>query len=149
MSWESTETKRPCPCGKSTFTIVDRSDDWGRFESHWKMDCPDCRNRYSLYTYGYYRSGLYQEAHRWIDKEKYDEAQKLEEESKKTQKVAVALSVERQLPVLMELFDTKSKKAIWETLNKHIKPFKSLGTFYQHIKGKEKYEYIKELFYFW
>lgn len=148
MSWDSTETKRPCPCGKGTFTIVDRSDDWGRSESHWKMDCPDCRKRYSLYTYGFYRSGLYEECHRWINKGKYDEARKLQEESKRTQKIAVELSVERHLSALMTLFDAMSKKAIWETLSKHIKPFKSLGTFYQHTKGKEKYEYLKELFYF-
>lgn len=148
MSWDSTETKRPCPCGRGTYTIVDRSDDWSRFESHWKMDCLDCKENYSLHTYGYYHSGLYEEGHRWVEKGTYDEAQKLQKESKRIQNIAVDLSVDRCLPAFMDLFDAKSKKAIWERLSQYIKPFKSLGTFYQHTKGKEKYEYLKELFCF-
>lgn len=49
MSWETvSETKRPCPCGKGTYTITKRCDDWNRYEEYWVMDCLQCKENYKL-----------------------------------------------------------------------------------------------------
>ncbi len=146
MSWESNETKKPCPCGAGTYTVIDRSDDWGRFETSWRMDCPICSNTYSLYTYDYYNSGLREQGHKWVQTEIYDRSIELKRRAKATKEAAVCLSKERYLPVLEEVFRKSSKKAIWQALNANIKWYKSLGTFYKHTKNQEKREYLSELF---
>lgn len=146
MSWESNETKKPCPCGAGTYTVINRSDDWGRFETSWKMDCPICSKKYSLYTYDYYRSGLREQGHKWIEKEIYDKALDLTTKANAAKKDALRLAKERYLPVLEKKFSKSSKKEIWEELNANIKWYKSLGTFYKHTKGQEKRQYLSELF---
>ena len=77
MSWDSTETQKSCPCGTGTYTVIDRSDDWGRFETNWRMDCPICSKKYSLYTYAYYNSGIQEQRHKWVETTIYNEAMKL------------------------------------------------------------------------
>lgn len=49
MSWETvSESSMPCPCGKGTYIITISSDDWGRSEEHWIMECPFCKENYTL-----------------------------------------------------------------------------------------------------
>lgn len=146
MSWESTETQKPCPCGNSTYTVIDRSDDWGRFETNWRMDCPICSKKYSLYTYDYYNSGLHAQSHKWVETEIYTKSMELKRKAEAAKKEAVRLAKERYLSVLEEIFRKSSKKAIWQVLNENIKWYKSLGTFYKHTKNQEKREYLGELF---
>lgn len=146
MSWESNETEKPCPCGKSTYTVIDRSDDWGRYETHWRMDCPICEKTYSLYVYDYYRSGLPEQGHKWVEKGIYDQSMELEGRSKAAKNQAVRMAEDRYLPVLVDMFSNSSKKSIWQALSANIKWYKSLGTFYKHTKNKEKEEFLSELF---
>lgn len=146
MSWDSTEAQKICPCGASTYTVIDRSDDWGRFETSWRMDCQICSEKYSLYTYDYYNSGLHGQGHRWVKTTIYNESVKLSEKAVAAKSDAIRLAKERYLPVLEEVFREGSKKAIWQVLNKNIKWYKSLGTFYKHTKNQEKREYLAELF---
>ena len=146
MSWDSTETQKSCPCGTGTYTVIDRSDDWGRFETNWRMDCPICSKKYSLYTYAYYNSGLREQGHKWVETTIYNEAMKLNKMAKDTKRKAVLLAKERYLPVLEEMFRKSSKKAIWKALSENIKWYKSLGTFYKHTKNQDKREYLGELF---
>ena len=77
MSRDSTETQKSCPCGTGTYTVIDRSDDWRRFETNWRMDCPICSKKYSLYTYAYYNSGIQEQRHKWVETTIYNEAMKL------------------------------------------------------------------------
>lgn len=49
MSWEKmSEKKERCPCGNSTYSIITESDDWGRLDESWVMNCPSCQKDYFL-----------------------------------------------------------------------------------------------------
>ena len=146
MSWESAETKHTCPCENGTYTVIDSSNDWGQYELAWKMDCPECKKNYSLYTYSYYRSGLHNQGHRWIKTAVYEQAMELQNDARDSKDKAVDLARERYFNTLIERFSTSSKKAIWEVLQQNIRWYKSLGTFYKHTKGQEKHEYLGDLF---
>lgn len=50
MSWETTTTEHPCPCGKGKIVVTERSDDWGRSERHETMNCEHCDERYVYAT---------------------------------------------------------------------------------------------------
>jgi hypothetical protein len=146
MSWEYSETKHACPCGHGTYTETTGSNDWGQSSSGWKMDCPSCELNYALYTYEYYRHGMRSEGHRWIKKQSYDKAMELQNKAEQLKIRAVALARSRYLDALVTQFENSSKKAVWEVLHANIKWYKNVGTFYQHTKGKNKREYLAELF---
>jgi hypothetical protein len=146
MSWEYSEAKHACPCGHGTYTETTGSNDWGQSSSGWKMDCPSCKLNYALYTYEYYRHGMRSEGYRWISKQSYDKAMELLSKVERLKNRAVTLASSRYFDTLVTQFENSSKKAVWEVLHANIKSFKSLGTFYQHTKGKNKREYLAELF---
>lgn len=146
MSWEYSEATHVCPCGKGTYTEITGSNDWGQSSSAWKMDCPSCKLNYALYTYEYYRHGMRSGGHRWIKKQSYDKAMELLNQAEQLKDRAVTLARSRHLDALVAQFENSSKKAVWEALHANIKSYKSLGTFYQHTKGKNKREYLAELF---
>ncbi len=146
MSWEYFETKHTCPCGNGTYTETTGSNDWGQNSSGWRMDCPSCKLNYTLYTYEYYRHGMRSEGYRWIKKPSYDKAMELLNKAERLKDRAISLAKSKYLDVLATQFENSSKKAVWEVLHANIKWYKSLGTFYQHTKGKNKREYLAELF---
>lgn len=146
MSWEYFERKHACPCGNGTYTETTGSNDWGQNSSAWRMDCPSCKLNYALYTYNYYRHGVNSEGHRWVKKQSYDKAMELQHKAKELKDRAIALAKNRYLGAWVARFENSSKKAVWEILHANIKWYKSLGTFYQHTKGKNKTEYLSELF---
>jgi len=146
MSWEYSETKHACPCGKGTFTETVGGNDWGQRSSAWKMDCPSCKLNFALHTYECFRHGMRSEGHRWIKRQSYDIAMELLDKAKHLKDRAVKLARCRYLNTLVAQFADSSKKAVWEALHTNIKWYKSLGTFYQHTKGKNKREYLAELF---
>lgn len=86
------------------------------------------------------------EGYRWIKKQSYDKAMELLNKAKHLKDRAVTLARSRYLDTLVAQFEDSSKKAVWEALHANIKWYKSLGTFYQHTKGKNKREYLAELF---
>ena len=86
------------------------------------------------------------EGHRWIKKQSYDKATELLNKAKHLKDRAVKLARSRYLNTLVAQFENSSKKAVWEALHANIKWYKSLGTFYQHTKGKSKREYLAEIF---
>lgn len=86
------------------------------------------------------------EGHRWIKKQNYDKAMDLLNKAKHLKDRAVTLARTKYLDALVAQFESSSKKAVWESLHANIKWYKSLGTFYQHTKGKNKREYLGELF---
>lgn len=146
MSWEYFESIVACPCGKGTYTETFGSNDWGQTSISWDMDCPLCKANYALYTYSYYKNGMRSKGNRWIEKSKYDKAIKMLNEAKNIKLRAINTAKNKYLDALVTQFENSSKKAIWETLRTNINWYKSLGTFYQHTKGKEKREYLGELF---
>lgn len=86
------------------------------------------------------------EGHRWIKKQSYDKAMKLLNQAEQLKARAVTLARSRYLDALVAQFENSSKKAMWEALHANIKSYESLGTFYQHTKGKNKREYLAEIF---
>jgi hypothetical protein len=146
MSWDSIETQKTCPCGDGTYVVIDRIDDWGRTETNWHMNCQTCQEKYSLYTYYGYDSGPREQRCKWVETTIHNESVKLKKKAETAKHNAAQLAKERYFPVLEKMFEKSSKKAIWKVLNKNIKQYKSLGTFYTHTKSQEKCEYLAALF---
>ena len=95
---------------------------------------------------GYYKNGMHSKGYRWVKRKTYEKAMELLEEAKILKAHSIELAKNKYLDVLMTQFENSSKKAVWEVLHANIKWYKSLGTFYQHTKGKNKREYLSELF---
>ena len=45
MSWDYTEYKKPCPCGKGLVLVTDGSNDWGQTSHHETILCPECKEK--------------------------------------------------------------------------------------------------------
>jgi len=147
MSWENDSvTKSPCPCGQGTYETIYSSNDWGQHKVTWSMNCSYCQSNFSLYTYSYFRSGEEYEAHRWVKTENYKKSKSLDRKARKLGSEAVELARKKYLEKTVMFFSQSNKKQIWEVFNKNILNYKSLATFYKHTKGKDKPEYIRELF---
>ena len=50
MSWEEMSVdKHPCPCGKGTYSVTHRMDDWNKIQTlPCRMDCEECRVTFVL-----------------------------------------------------------------------------------------------------
>lgn len=69
MSWEvDHEEIKNCPCNKGTYKIQHRSDDWGRKNEKWIMECPFCEQNFKLETSNYHKGGLQIFEYSWVDK---------------------------------------------------------------------------------
>lgn len=147
MSWETlNESKKACPCGNGTYTIIQRMDDWNRLDSNWVMNCPECMAIYSLYSYNYYDSGIPTQGKRWVKKGAFEKSKKLQQEADKLKEKAVELAREKYFPLLIDKFSKSSKKEIWSVLNENIAWYKSLGTFYKHTKNRTTKDYLSDVF---
>lgn len=60
------EREHPCPCDRSTFTVVGESNDWGSSRERWKMNCPDCRESHVLDSYSRREGERQYEEFRWV-----------------------------------------------------------------------------------
>lgn len=60
MSWDTTEKRIKCPCGKGEIVQVNKDNDWGQYiEGTPVIECPECAKKYSLVskTYTSYKPG--------------------------------------------------------------------------------------------
>lgn len=49
MSWELMSSEEsPCKCGKGKLITELYGDDWNRFETRYRLECPDCSEKYSV-----------------------------------------------------------------------------------------------------
>lgn len=70
MSWEvDHEEIKNCPCKKGSYTIQQRSDDWGREDEKWIMNCPYCKQNYKLEATNYHEKGIQLFEYKWVKKE--------------------------------------------------------------------------------
>jgi hypothetical protein len=135
MSWEEgLPTKHPCPCGNGQYTVVQRSDDWGRHEELWKMHCQSCLQRYGLYSFDYSRSGIVVTSHRWLPRQLLNELAVTAAEVEEARKAASAYAVTQFQDQWNKHFRGKAKKAIWRELTEDGKRYPSLPTFYLHVR---------------
>lgn len=149
MSYDSISSKHTCPCGKGTYTEIEKFNDWSQCDSNWIMDCTDCSSMYRLHTYSKPNSILYERCQRWIKNSTFEKAEFLMAQSNNLQIEVVELSVQQYLPTLCLLFEGMTKKEIWKILHKNIKPFKGLSQFYKDINGRSNSEYLHNLFTFY
>lgn len=143
MSWEDMSIEKyPCPCGKSTYSVTRRMDDWNRTDVSMHMDCEVCHPNYVLFREENYRSGLPCEVRFWISKETEAEYDHLREEAASARRKAKGLRSQRYLPQWKALFEGKNKKQAWAILTNNGARYPALGTFYQHTKAEGLVAYL-------
>ncbi|CEG13797.1 conserved hypothetical protein [groundwater metagenome] len=150
MSWEEMSHRQyKCPCDAGTYTITSLMDDWNRSEERWEMDCTICKQKYHLYTYHYYDSGMACEAYLWVPRKSYEEMKNVEEHLERTKKEIVDLAHSRYVDKWHSYFDgAKTKKEVWRRLTNNGKKYPSLSTFYSHTKNDDLTKYIRHYFYY-
>ncbi len=147
MSWEEMSVeKHPCPCGKGTYSVTLRMDDWHRTAKSMKMDCEDCRGQYVIHTENSHRSGLPHVVQFWISKDVAAEHDRLLEEARTARSKIVNLRTQRHLPKWLALFGNKNKKQAWALLTNKGDRYPALGTFYQHTKEEGLPQYLERHF---
>src|SRR5260221_300812 len=135
MSWEDSEpVNHACPCGKSTYFVMDRSDDWGRFEQRWGMDCHQCARNYRLYSYVTFHKGLRYEAHGWAKKTLFDELMSCNKECDVARGRLQRHLMRNYKARWLEHFAGTNKKAVWCALTREGDSYPSLDTFYDHVR---------------
>jgi hypothetical protein len=141
MSWEKDyDSQYPCPCGNSTYTKESYSDDWGRNDESWSMNCQICSQGYTLYTNYYYESGMSVSSNFWVTKDELFTYEQTSESVMNQKMETLDFAKNRYLAQWKDLFvSCKSKKAIWEKLSKSIGLSISLSTFYSHAKNVDEY----------
>ncbi len=147
MSWEEMSVdKHPCPCGKGTYSVTHRMDDWNRTNSSMHMDCEECQSKYVLFSENQNRGGLPHTARFWICKEAEVEYWHLREAAATARRQVKKLRTQRYLPQWMALFVGKNKKQAWEILTNDGTRYPALGTFYQHTKVEGLEAYLERHF---
>lgn len=135
MSWEEgLPAKHPCPCGNGQYTIIQRSDDWGRHEERWEMHCQSCLQLYGLYSFDYNRKGMIITSHRWLPRQMLSELAIRASEVEEARKAVSAFAVAQFQDHWNEHFRGKAKKAIWRELTEDGKRYPSLPTFYLQVR---------------
>lgn len=148
MSWEEMSVRQyKCPCGSGTYTVRGFMDDWNRSEERWEMDCPICKQKYQLYTYHYYDSGMVCDAYLWVPRKLYEEMKGIEEKLERTKEEISGIAHSRYMDMWLSYFnDAKTKKEVWRRLTGNGKKYPSLSTFYSHTKNDDLTKYISHYF---
>lgn len=136
MSWEDGPPEpHPCPCREGQYTITHRSDDWGRFDERWEMQCPRCRSTYGLYAWHVNHKGATIPCCGWLPRPKLRE---LAEAKSRTEAAEAALTTYLGSAYGGEWrahFEGRKKSDIWRELTKNGDEYPSLGTFYSHVRA--------------
>lgn len=144
MSWEESEPiKRPCPCGVGHYLVIERSDDWNRFEERWEMHCPDCVATNDLYARDYTRKGITATYRGWVPRSVLLELAAATAAVDEAKKCLTAYAVEAVGERWNAHFAGKTKKTVWRELTEHGKHYPSLGTFYVHVRDADLARVLK------
>lgn len=125
MSWDvCIDRTEACDCGAGTIRYVMEMDDWGRARDYRVFDCKRC-----------------EDAHAKVLR------QREEAKAKRDQLLEAArrLASERYLERWLRRFEACTKKQIWQLLTEG-RGCPALGTFYQHVKGRDVAEYLTRWF---
>jgi hypothetical protein len=130
MSWEEMgRNRRPCPCGKGEYEVVDFNDDWNQWREEVTMLCPSCLGKYRYVAVGHHKADIVEE---WVSVERLQQAANENQERIRRVK-SDCLSIWRA-----KLATCGTKKAVWELTTRtpdgyHLPAY---GTFLRHNKGK-------------
>lgn len=135
MSWEDSEPQyRSCPCGKGRYSVVYRSDDWGRSDERWAMHCEHCSETHGLYSYNINRKGIDETYYGWLPESGLAEILRLNKKiSHEERTLATYLKAVHAIGWHRH-FNGKTKKAIWRELTDDGSDYPSLSTFYDHVR---------------
>jgi len=135
MSWEDNRSEdKPCPCGKSHFTVTFRSNDWGQHEEQWSMYCPECARTHGLYSYIVSHKGLSDTRYIWLPKRQLRELKELEALIGELKDALAAHLRFRYAAHWTQYFMGKPKKEIWAEVTDNGSRYPQLSTFYSHVR---------------
>lgn len=135
MSWEDSDPiYRRCPCGKGRYAVVSRSDDWGRHEERWSMECTRCRIVYRLFAYHSNRKGINETHYGWVPKLVLRDLSRLERGARNEERKLSVYMRRKYRNQWRQHFVNKGKKATWTELTEAGNHYPSLPTFYAHIR---------------
>lgn len=144
MSWEEMSVKKhPCPCGKGTYSVAHRMDDWNRTDTSMNIDCESCRCNYVIHSEYSHRSGLPYVVQFWISRDVKAEHDRLLDEARVARTQVINLRTQRYFPKWLALFSNKNKKQAWELLTNKGERYPALGTFYLHTKEQGLTKYLE------
>lgn len=147
MSWEESEPiKQPCPCGQGHYTMIQRSDDWGRFDERWEMHCLVCEAEYGLYGHDYTRKGMVVTYRGWVLRHVLQELATASAAVEEARKRLASYATDEFGERWTAHFAGKTKKAIWRELTEDGKHYPSLGTFYKHVAESGMAHVLKRYF---
>lgn len=148
MSWEVTRTDTlKCPCGEGTYAVTHRSDDWGRCDETWSMNCPTCHATYQLVTFpGDYKGVISDVRYGWALKVRCAEADHLREQASSAATRAQDLAVARYRQQWLDTLNRTTKKALWRSITADGKRYPSSSTFYMHLKSTTVDLYLMQYF---
>lgn len=135
MSWQTDrEEFRLCPCRSGTYRVEWRSDDWGRSEAIWSMQCPVCQQQYSLDFRAGWDSGMRVSHNCWVPRSLSDELASLAGETRRQTDELEKIARERYVEKWHRYFEGMSKRRIWCQLTDGGIECDSPSTFYAHSK---------------
>lgn len=136
MSWEEMRVeKHKCPCGKGIYSVTHLMDDWNRSEDKWEMNCNVCKEKYTLFQYPVFDSGMHTSRAGWVKKSLLNKIKRIEKDLNVLSEKGIEIFINRYKTEWLRYFrDQKSKKKIWGRLNNYELNTGSLSTFYSHVK---------------
>ena len=135
MSWEySAPVLHSCPCGKGLYKIIHRSDDWGRTDERWEMDCPFCCNSHGLYSFQRNWKGTCIDQYRWVARPLLEHIWTLKRRIADAQATIDDYLKATYSQAWLAHFDGNPKKHIWQQLVSDGRDYPSVATFYSHCR---------------
>ncbi len=123
MSWEECKREcRSCPCGNGHYTVINRSDDWGRSEENRIMECSRCAATHGLYTYYQQPKGVSEIHYLWVSKQLLDELASLNKHNEWEREQFQTYFLERYGSTWHNHFAGKRKKRSGESSRKMATP---------------------------
>lgn len=119
MGWETDVTEHPCHCGKGTFVLTSRSDDWGRSEHSGEIRCVDCSSRYEFKEWQKHDGDWSWGFVKRLTAEEREQIRREASERQRVQEEAVRRARGRYGDALVEVLASYgSRKAVWAVLQK-------------------------------
>lgn len=126
LSWEEINRGTyPCRCGKGTYTIISKMDDWNRTKHSTILNCPECAEQEKLKSIK--------------EAEERELLEKLDNEIKKS------FEEKYKDKWIMYFENAKNKKQIWEMARRLGIEENSLSTFYSRNRNINMSDYIMSL----
>lgn len=145
MSWNLDSSKeRLCSCKKGQYSIHQFSNDWDQENQVWTLHCKLCSNKYIEYRWEYYQSGTSSYTLGWVEKRTKNEIDSIIKEHQELAEKTIDYTKSLYLEAWLSYFsNNKTKKSIYEKVNKLLDLNISLSVFYKRANNIN--DYLSEL----